>query len=1158
MRPTTAFLLWLSLLTPVGGVLAQESAGEAKPATNDAAVVAAAEEPSSDARVLVAPGFGLNADALRARAALVEAETGLEEALRTEVVRRYRLAVDHLAAAAALEKHAAENERLVLEAPAALERARAELEKPVTDQPLEIAGAATLEDIQRLLSQASADLDAAIKREAEIGEEQQERGERRAGIPRQISELNQRAGTLDSDLVAGGEPAPDDEAALSRRAELLAELVRIDVEGRAAQAELRSIDARRELLPASKELAARRTAAIQRRRDALQELVNSRRRLEAEAAARQAVDKKEELSRSHPRLAELAAETAELAALRTGEQGLAGRIERTKQELTDVESRLASLSAQASTTREKARAAGFNEAIGLLLVKQRTSLPELDRHVKNLRQRTDQIADVQLAALELEERRDRLIDRAAQQREILEAIAVDQGEDAAAEFEPKVAELLTTQRGYLDAAIRDSDSLLVTLIDLDVSERALIDETRAYRDFIDENVLWIRGRSALSLSMLEDALTGLNWLISPTNVASLATAVEHTISDEPFAALVLVMGWLGLLVVARNLKRSVGEYAEAARQNTERAIQASFLLLIATVVMSMPWPALLHLSAWLLGGTGGARLDYTSAVVFGLREVATTYFFFEFGRQLCRREGLGEVYLRWPRDRWLKRVRRSFPPALLIALPALFVTAALNEHGTQKWVDSLGRLAMVQALLVLAGLTWTLLRPEREESPPASAKNQARSLRRYQQPAATAVWVTLAIMALSGWEYAALRFAELIMSTIWTALTLLLIDSVAVRWLLLARRRLAIAQARQRHEARARTEAKGSSEAGADIDASLAQEHVLDLGAVNEQTRRLTRSVLTLVFVLSVWVIWRDVLPALRIFDRVELWSTVQDDGTAVAITLSNLFRALLVLIMTTIATRNMPGFLEITVLQRLPLEASIRYAVTAVARYTIAVIGIVLGFGALGIGWSQVQWLAAAVTVGLGFGLQEIFANFVSGLIILFERPVRVGDTVTLGELKGTVSRIRMRATTIMDWDRRELIVPNKEFITGQLINWSLSDPITRLVIPVGIAYGSDTRKAEEVLYRCAAECQYVLKDPATTVVYREFGDSALLFHVRVFIASMEFYWMTQNAMHYAIDDAFRESGIEIAFPQRDLHVRSVSLPLPVQVSGDDTEKSG
>ena len=126
-------------------------------------------------------------------------------------------------------------------------------------------------------------------------------------------------------------------------------------------------------------------------------------------------------------------------------------------------------------------------------------------------------------------------------------------------------------------------------------------------------------------------------------------------------------------------------------------------------------------------------------------------------------------------------------------------------------------------------------------------------------------------------------------------------------------------------------------------------------------------------------------------------------------------------------------------ILQRLSFDAGSRFAVTTVVRYVIVVVGVVVTFGQLGIGWSKVQWLVAAVTVGLGFGLQEIFANFVSGLIILFERPIRVGDIVTIGGFSGRVTQIRIRATTIRQWDRKELVVPNKEFITGQLINWSL-----------------------------------------------------------------------------------------------------------------------
>ena len=130
---------------------------------------------------------------------------------------------------------------------------------------------------------------------------------------------------------------------------------------------------------------------------------------------------------------------------------------------------------------------------------------------------------------------------------------------------------------------------------------------------------------------------------------------------------------------------------------------------------------------------------------------------------------------------------------------------------------------------------------------------------------------------------------------------------------------------------------------------------------------------------------------------------------------------------------------------------------------------------------------------LGLGFGLQEIFANFVSGLIILFERPIRVGDTVTVGSISGVVSRIRIRATWITGFDRKELVVPNKEFVTTQLVNWSLSDAVSRVEIKVGIAYGSDTERAIELLQDAADANPDVLRDPAPSVLFLGFGESSL-----------------------------------------------------------------
>ena len=208
-------------------------------------------------------------------------------------------------------------------------------------------------------------------------------------------------------------------------------------------------------------------------------------------------------------------------------------------------------------------------------------------------------------------------------------------------------------------------------------------------------------------------------------------------------------------------------------------------------------------------------------------------------------------------------------------------------------------------------------------------------------------------------------------------------------------------------------------------------------------------------------------------------------------------------MILTSVAAKNLPALLELSLLQRLPLDRGARYAVSTIVRYLILIIGVTAVSSALGIGWAKVQWLAAALT----FGLQEIFANFVSGLIILIERPIRVGDVVTVGDTEGRVTQLRMRATTIIDRDRREYLVPNKDFITNNVINWTLSDPITRVVLPVGIAYGSDTE--------------------------------------RVFLNNRDLWPEVIDKLHTQIDGLFREHGVEIAFPQRDLHIRSsVSIP--------------
>jgi potassium efflux system protein len=249
------------------------------------------------------------------------------------------------------------------------------------------------------------------------------------------------------------------------------------------------------------------------------------------------------------------------------------------------------------------------------------------------------------------------------------------------------------------------------------------------------------------------------------------------------------------------------------------------------------------------------------------------------------------------------------------------------------------------------------------------------------------------------------------------------------------------------------------------------------------------------------------------------------------------------------VGVRRLPSLLEIVLLQHLEMSPAGHYTANTLSRYIIAGVGGVLAVSQIGFNWSQVQWLIAALGVGIGFGLQEIVANFISGLIILFEQPIRVGDIVTVGDTDGVVTRIRIRATTIRTWDRKELLVPNKEFVTGRLLNWSLSDQITRIVIHLGVAYGSEVQQAMRLMSEAAQDNRRVLDDPRPFVVFDGFGDNALSLTLRCFVSRVDERLDTISEIHQAINQKFNDAGIVIAFPQRDIHF-DARQPLEIRLA--------
>lgn len=229
-------------------------------------------------------------------------------------------------------------------------------------------------------------------------------------------------------------------------------------------------------------------------------------------------------------------------------------------------------------------------------------------------------------------------------------------------------------------------------------------------------------------------------------------------------------------------------------------------------------------------------------------------------------------------------------------------------------------------------------------------------------------------------------------------------------------------------------------------------------------------------------------------------------------------------------------------VLTRSKLDAGARAAVGAITRYVVLFVGFVVIMQTVGVNLTTLNVLAGAVGIGVGFGLQNVASNFISGLIILFERPIKVGDRIEVNNVDGNVVEVGGRSTVVLTNDNISIIVPNSKFITESVVNWNRAGANVRFRIPVGVAYGSNARQVEKLLLEVARENQDVLREPPPKVWFRGFGDSSLNFELLAWSSSLlhrkgQFI----SDLNFAIYDKFTEHGIEIPFPQQDLHIRSV-----------------
>jgi potassium efflux system protein len=1142
-----------------------------------------------------------NVDALppleEVRARLAELEATVEQegppspvlAAELEHLQKAVAAMERAAEVEAAAAALAEEARL---APQQLAQIDAFLARPIEQMITPVRADATAEDLAADLRAGRTRLESERTLRAQIDVEVQGAESRRRALAAERAAATERVEQIDVELAGmAADDSQANRAVTAKRWSLLAQKRQAEAELARLDAERRVMDAKAPLYEKRRQYRDRRIEIESRAAAAIESTLGKRQAEAAERDRQAAADERRAAADAHPIVRTIAEENESLA---TRAAELATSFQRETAERQLLEEMIVEWRGAFERTRERLANVSLSTGIGTYLRSQRQRMPDVETHRRRLRVLDTSISDLNNESALWDDALDRLgdLDAALDERLAASSDPLPAEPEAFAELRAVALEALGRQKQYLQTLAGAAAGSNDLLVDLRAREHELIGVLAAYREYIDERVLWIRSARTVGPSDVADTWRAITRFVDRDRwSAALGAAADDVVAWPPlYAGLTLAIA--AVFVLQPRWRRLLSEVARRTEKSATLRFTLTIWAMLLTLGLAAAWPALLLAIGWRLHEAAG-HLAFGAALSAGFLRAGAVMFALQAAFSLCRVDGLGESHFGWlsSNTALARRHVRWFVP---IAVPAAFFIASTEGEAVAR--DSLGRACFIASMLALAVFVQRVCSPTRGIFRGLLTRFRAGWLDRLKYLWFAAMVfspVALAIAAAFGYFYTALQLERRLLDTAWVILLIVVAHATLLRALYLAQRRLAIEQAKRKAAERARALAAeqaspspdGSTPAPDPAGGSVPESVDIDVAAVSAQTRQLLNTGLAITIVISVLLVWVDVLPALGLLREVELWAiegasgaagstdagaipgvtpSAADGSTAVAapaggvITLADLVKALVIVGVTMLVSRNIPGLLEITLLQRLPISPSGRYAFTTIARYAMVIVGMVLAFNAIGIGWSKVQFLAAAITVGLGFGLQEIFANFVSGLIILFERPIRVGDTVTVGNVSGVVTRIRMRATTILDPDRKELIIPNKEFVTGQVMNWTLTDPILRVRVPIGIAYGSDVPRVKSILVDVARRHENVLVDPPPQAIFNGFGASTLDFELRAFVSSIDHMVAVRDDLHTRIDAAFRAAGIEIAFNQQDIRIRSVDTPIVLRHEAPDIQPPG
>ncbi len=1113
-------------------------------------------------------------------------------------------------------------------------------EREIVDSDIPSEALAT--QIQELRTQTET-----LKVELKKNEESSnERNIRKKDSRQTIEALTIRIGELSAQL----EQAPVDESLAAQAAllKLKTDLPFAELEKARLQTELKRDDAEQqfgllqhqhdviELKLTRRENVLKQLEEIQRKRleSKAQQSLQAARTKEAEA--KDSEDSKKLLLSSYEentRLAELVFNT---------EQSVTD----TKANAEKLKELVKSLKKKFRDTEVRVKEIGLTESVGALLRKRRAELIKTANAGSLNDDAKSRIDKLQYELFDIDQKREDISPKLI--RLEIENANGPQTPEIWRKLDVPINEVIELRKEEYAAYKASLDRLFPYLLDVQQFDKSRRKTTLNFREYINERILWIRSNDILFSEInLDDsdlnALSPAKWSEAGVQILQVlglvaieqkaqvaATSVAAENQDRPpaestireaistqassassyFRSPMIAVGALicFLLIFSKSrMRKEVDRLGvQAARGScvsfwpTARSL--FFTILIA---LALPLVALLLGIAIIYAPFQGSGLFY--AIGQSLIRAGLFAFPAEVLRRLTRPQGIGNRHFDWP-DSSVARLKKNLDWIVLPGSLLVFTVSLLHNLDLSHRIDMLERIIFICGMISATYFLYQIYNAKTgvfSEHLRAHENSWANQTSALWMGSILFIPLSLAFLAFWGFYYTALNLAECAYATLVFTLVIETIRGLARRFVLVRRRNAFIQTAKRKRLARIesakakREEEQAAAAAGATPIPEMPASPSESIEALTEiqpeeieknvkQAYKLISMGLLLVWAIGIWMIWTDVLPALKALDDYTLWpnqvvengfespavssetqpADAKSDGSSSGdvapspmigmpaaesgavsasihrVTVRDLLLFIVISIVTWIAATNLPNAFEILFLEELPFDRSLRYAIKALTSYAIVMLGVLLAFRALSIGWSNVQWLATALTFGLAFGLQEIFANFVAGIILMFERPMRIGDLITVDEFTGVVTKIRTRATTIINWDRKEYVIPNKDFITGRLVNWTLSDAINRIELTVGIAYGSNVELAKSTLYKVLKEHPKVVDEPPSQVIFNEFGESSLNILVRCFIGDIDSRPLVNDSLHTQINNAFNEAGIEISFPQRDLNLRTIDGP--------------